>query len=406
MSRTPFRYTCVLIFALSLSGESFAQWMPTGLQVATGSLFVRNSILYACTYHYGVMATADYGQTWTALNNGLIFPEVYTLADNSTYLFAGTSGGVFRSIDGQQWTLANFGVGNTVVQSLVASDTLVLAATRSLGVLASSDNGTSWIPSNAGLLNLSVTALAQVRDYIFAATQSGVFRSADNGLNWAYASEGITDTLIGALLAKDTMLFAGTNQGGVFRSTNLAVSWEPKNSGLDTGIGWIYVGSLSTDGTNLFAGAREPVYLSRDNGESWTNRSEGLPPNWNVTSVAVTGPYLFAAQFYGVSRRLHTEITDVGPELVGNPGMFQLEQNYPNPFNPTTTFSFDIPYSTFVILKVFDLLGREAATLVNERRDAGVHRVEFSGAGLPSGVYVYRMEAGEYARGRKMLLIK
>jgi len=93
-------------------------------------------------------------------------------------------------------------------------------------------------------------------------------------------------------------------------------------------------------------------------------------------------------------------------EDTGLPDKPALHHNYPNPFNPSTTLSFDIQHSTFVILKVFDILGREAAMLVNERKEPGTHRVEFNAEDLPSGVYVFRLQAGEYMASRKMILIR
>jgi hypothetical protein len=93
---------------------------------------------------------------------------------------------------------------------------------------------------------------------------------------------------------------------------------------------------------------------------------------------------------------------------------FVLEQNYPNPFNPTTKIKFTIPAvgdakfasPTNVILRVFDVLGNEVATLVNEEKPAGEYKVEFDGTGLPSGIYFYQLKAGSFIQTRKMLLIK
>jgi len=84
----------------------------------------------------------------------------------------------------------------------------------------------------------------------------------------------------------------------------------------------------------------------------------------------------------------------------------RLHQNYPNPFNPSTTLTFDIGYSSFVILKVYDILGQEVRTLVNERREPGTHRVVFNAEGLPSGVYICRIQAGGFMASRKMILTK
>lgn len=87
---------------------------------------------------------------------------------------------------------------------------------------------------------------------------------------------------------------------------------------------------------------------------------------------------------------------------------FQLSQNYPNPFNPSTVISYQLSVNSYVSLKVYDLLGRETATLVNEEQAAGVYEIQFTinDEPLTSGVYFYRLQAGEYTAVRKMLLIK
>lgn len=88
------------------------------------------------------------------------------------------------------------------------------------------------------------------------------------------------------------------------------------------------------------------------------------------------------------------------------PNNFYLSQNYPNPFNPTTIISYQIPNSGFISLKVFDILGREVKTLVNEVKNAGSYSVEFNAINLVSGVYFYRIESGKYSASKKLLLLK
>jgi hypothetical protein len=88
------------------------------------------------------------------------------------------------------------------------------------------------------------------------------------------------------------------------------------------------------------------------------------------------------------------------------PVQFTLEQNYPNPFNPTTAISYQLSTNSFVTLKVYDLLGREVATLVNGQREAGSYQTTFDASHLSSGVYLYQLRAGDYVQTRKMALMK
>lgn len=99
-----------------------------------------------------------------------------------------------------------------------------------------------------------------------------------------------------------------------------------------------------------------------------------------------------------------TRIEDEG--LLLSPNNYNLAQNYPNPFNPVTTIKYSIPESGNVSLKVYDILGNEVASLVNEEKARGVHSVTFNAGSLSSGVYFYKIQAGSYSSTRKMLLLK
>ena len=88
------------------------------------------------------------------------------------------------------------------------------------------------------------------------------------------------------------------------------------------------------------------------------------------------------------------------------PQSFNLSQSYPNPFNASTTIEFSLPQTGFVRLKVYNILGEVVATLVNEEKEAGSYHVQFDGTGLASGVYFYRMRAGEFVETKRLVLLK
>ncbi|MBI5472680.1 MAG: T9SS type A sorting domain-containing protein [Ignavibacteriae bacterium] len=88
------------------------------------------------------------------------------------------------------------------------------------------------------------------------------------------------------------------------------------------------------------------------------------------------------------------------------PSSFELLQNYPNPFNPTTNIRFTILNSQLTTLKVYDVLGREVATLVNEQKEAGTHQAQFDASGLASGTYMYRFTAGSFVATKMMILAR
>ncbi|HOI31064.1 MAG TPA: T9SS type A sorting domain-containing protein [Melioribacteraceae bacterium] len=114
------------------------------------------------------------------------------------------------------------------------------------------------------------------------------------------------------------------------------------------------------------------------------------------------GEYKFSSRLLRFSYYDPTELLN-DSEI---PDKYKLSQNYPNPFNPTTTISFSIPESQFISLMVYDILGREISTLVNEEKQPGNYKVNFDGSNLSSGVYYYQMRAGQFVETKKLILLK
>ena len=99
-------------------------------------------------------------------------------------------------------------------------------------------------------------------------------------------------------------------------------------------------------------------------------------------------------------------IEDTDAQIVDIPREFGLQQNYPNPFNPVTSIAYQVPKSAHVTIEIYNVVGQRVATLVNETRDAGYHQVTFDATRLASGMYIYRMQAGEFSQTRKLMLTK
>jgi hypothetical protein len=118
------------------------------------------------------------------------------------------------------------------------------------------------------------------------------------------------------------------------------------------------------------------------------------------------GNNYFFHNFYNLALTRKLVITGVIAEGRNVPEIYNLSQNYPNPFNPSTTIKYELPKSSEVRLSVYDILGREVSVLVNERRDARVHEVKFDASDLSSGVYFYRLQAGDFTQTKRLLLLK
>ena len=109
------------------------------------------------------------------------------------------------------------------------------------------------------------------------------------------------------------------------------------------------------------------------------------------------------------------KLSDVGPTYLISTGIkqekeipnsFHLFQNYPNPFNPSTKISWELPTNSWLTLKIYNVLGNEVATLVNEEKEAGYHSIKFNASNLPSGVYFYRIKSENFIDTKKMILLK
>ena len=101
-----------------------------------------------------------------------------------------------------------------------------------------------------------------------------------------------------------------------------------------------------------------------------------------------------------------SDTTDSVCGLLNKPDKYLLEANFPNPFNPSTGINYQLPMNGHVTLKVYDVLGREVATLVDGKQNAGYYRVNFNGSNLSSGIYFYRLTAGNYSSVKKMVMVK
>lgn len=113
----------------------------------------------------------------------------------------------------------------------------------------------------------------------------------------------------------------------------------------------------------------------------------------------------FGGAGYSLIQKAVKGATDV-EKLEGTPSTYELAQNYPNPFNPSTTINFSIPEAGMVSIKIYDILGKEVASLINEQKESGIYTVTFDASNLPTGTYIYKISSGNFTSSRKMLLLK
>ena len=375
---------------------------------------------------------------WVQMSNGMgTDKKVFSLAAKDNLIFAGTNtNGIYiSSNNGLSWYQSS--LGNISVNAIHVEGSDIYVGTSYTGVYRSNDNGTNWIQTS---LNAStVYSLASNTYYVFAGYDSGICKTTNKGETWTYNDKPSTRSF----LANGNYVLAGT-MGGVYISTNYGQSFSYGTmssnfflslsfhnniifGGLayygiykstDNGMNWsattldtVTNRTFAKYNNNLLAGCGSGVYLTNNNGVNWVQKNEGMSGNYWVSSMIISNGFIYAGTPYqGLWRRPLSDITSIN-EITGVVSVsYSLSQNYPNPFNPVTKIKFDVPSvkqaSLFVNLKVFDITSREIQTLVNESLKPGTYEATFDGSKLNSGVYFYKMTAGNYSETRKMLMIK
>lgn len=247
----------------------------------------------------GFFVSSDSCRTWSSSNIGLTFCSVVALATNGSNLFAGTyrGPGVLRSTD-QGYSWIPTGVTSDKICAFASEGSRIVAGTWS-GVHASTDAGQTWNSIGSDLPSPYVDGVAFSGSAMFV-TQgyNGVYRTTDDGATWTPVNSGLESREIGALAARDSLMFAGASFGPMFRSSNLGQSWSLDSVGLPTSM--IYPAfAFNSNGPFVFVVVPYKIYRSTVYGPGWEPASNGIPFT-NISSLALTETYLFAGTDYGV----------------------------------------------------------------------------------------------------------
>jgi len=345
-------------------GSSWNEYSPIAPFIDMLNIVCIYDTLYATDYGGRIYVSKDDGASWTTINIIPSHPPICRgVFENNGVLFAATDGGVYHSTDsGNNWFIDTVGTGSVMAQTLLEKDSILFLGTRS-GLFSSSNNGLSWNRSDFGFpQRTDVTSLVCFGDAILAGTWGhGIYISRDEGLNWSPCNNNLPVGYISELHLYHDMIFCtATTYGG--------------------SIGGVYC----CDTSNL----------------SWKSLNDNFS-NTDVSSVVVSGDNLVVGTNHsGLFFRSVSSITSVSGNSVTMLPDVHLLQNYPNPFNPATTITFALPVKSFVSLKIFDALGREVTTLLNEELLAGTYSKQWDASGLPSGVYFYRLVANAIPSGK------
>jgi len=434
-------------------GES---WAVSNIGSYLNSIYMLdNNLGWAVGDGGKIFKTENSGDSWTALHRDFIKTDLNAVdfIDDSKGWIIGTSSSFYTYDGGESWTsmnLGSFGYPNAVdfVNDLVGW------VVGRWSIWHTTDGGVSWITQSTynGVSLNSVCFIDEnngwtVGNYGSTWEYALILHTSNGGLNWeeqyrimdgALYSIDFVDNLkgwaVGGANHHSVVLF--TNDGGVnweqrYNSSEVVfkfidfidslngwatVSWPLEDMQLfkttDGGFTWNgtlrspYLGDVDfIDNLNGWVGG-QTILRTRDGGINWIDQN--IPAGSSHICMVDTNTG-FAVDGLGIILKTTTGgVTSVRENIndLVLPNDYYLKQNYPNPFNPTTKIKFSIPETGITILKVYDIMGREVATLVNEEKTVGTYEITWFAEQLPSGVYFYRIQAGSFVETKKMVLMK
>ncbi len=405
-----------IFLVLVASQNIFAQsgWVPVQHSITQNKL---NAIYFLnpLTGWIGgqsiILKTTNGGINWTSKTiSGLI--NIIHVFDSSNVIFSSTVtgpggqpyGDIFRSTDGGQsfslkYQTAFYGIG----QLNFLNDMTGWATTYDGPIAKTVNGGFSWYVDGitGGSIDFLDVNTGWLLKYNITSGDTKLLYTTNSGSQWTTYNMSPMSGRINFLNA-----FTGYVNGtaGIIKSTNGGVNWvSTYNSAqvfnlqfINDNSGW-FTKIFPVDGS---------IMRTKNGGITWY-RDTLLSTNMN--SIFFVTPYLGWA--VGDSGVVYKTTSGGNTSVINTseiPDKYSLSQNYPNPFNPSTKINYEIKSPGFVSLKVFDLLGKEVATLVNEKQNAGSYAVDFNSSefNLPSGIYFYTLNAGEFKETKKMVLVK
>ena len=386
-----------------------------------------------------VYKTIDAGDNWNITYVDSSFSPAYAFLnslffiDNMTGFIAGSK--FIKTTDGG-------GTWNTVNSGVASSDTTypdpafqdVYFVNHSLGfaifrdystgdgVIKTTDGGTTWNPVNINNDKNDKRFIYFADENLgFVSGYSTLYRTTDGGDTWdtLAVAYGSTPGYFEDLNSKVTFVNSSTGffgrKGHIFKTTDKGDTWigapiddytEPRHIQFLSDSTGYAICTSDTFGLPLHV-----LYKTTDGGNSWSDVTNKLPGSTGFQSMFFTDEHTgFLAGSAGIIKTttggdsVATSVRQTENSIV--PSAYMLFQNYPNPFNPTTTIRYQLPAVAHVTLKVYDILGREVTTLVDDVKGAGMQQVQFNASQLASGLYFYTFRTGSFTATKKLLLMK
>jgi photosystem II stability/assembly factor-like uncharacterized protein len=288
--------------------------------------------------------------------------------------------------------------------------------------LRTKDGGNNWISMNdSSLIGLWSGDVWRRVDFInanigyffsFGESPPKLYKTTNSGKNWRMVNDTLSCQVLKFYNAnfgiiKASECIGGQCTPGIHRTTDGGETWEVM---INDYWGWgDDIEFLPESPRNIWCVVDDRVFVSSDSGKTWTEQIQidGVF-FWDIVFTEDKCGWLLGT--HKIFRTTNGGIGGIVSVEKQNyklpPSVCILEQNFPNPFNPTTKIKYQIPELSFVTIKVYDVLGNKIATLVNEEKTAGTYEITWYAENLPSGVYFYRLQAGDFVETKKMVFLK
>ncbi len=413
------RYIIILIFFICVDAAN-ADWlkMNSHPNLYVWDILIHGDTVYTATSN-GIYRTTNNGVNWNQRINGLSNPQaiqckqiiaagsnMYIATVDGIYRSTNFSGTWFRKSDG---IVIGSGAIYVFAESIYETGGVLITGAHT-GIYRSVNNADSWTATNITGSSIKTKGYAMHNGTLFAARESGSnigsYRSGDNGTTWTpFSIQGTGNLPTITFFSEGGSLWAGT-VNGVWLSADNGSSWTRKSTGLSEDpysssiirVNGVLLTSLKFGGSGMFR--------SVNNGEEWSEFKTGLPLLSSIEKLVLYGNEILAATSSGVYQRDANEIIGIVQISSEIPRDYLLKQNYPNPFNPSTNIVFEIPNKSNVRLSVLDVTGKTIEIPFEGSLSAGSYKAGFMGSQLASGVYFYRLETENFTETKKMILLK
>lgn len=361
--------------------------------------FINTTIGFAST-NTAILKSTDGGLNWeNALTTASAIQKIYFFDHIQGYAI-GYNGVLYKTINsGIDWVLIPT-IETGIFRSIFFLDQFNGWICMNDKVLKTTDGGNNWNGSLTvgAIANCDVEFVDQLNGYAVG-LYAKMFKSTDGGISWTSTIEPMVASMFGIQFINEDVGFI-CGGPGIVRTSNGGETWSTVYSS-----GGAQLNSIESFGNNfLWSAGSGKIVFSSNGGLSWTPQSYS-PYSYLTLVECVDSVNVWILGDRKLYRTSNGGITGMEIEHHVEENYY-LSQNYPNPFNPTTKINYQIPEFSFVTIKVFDLLGREVATLVNEEQPTGSYTVEFNGSMTSSGVYFFKLWAENYYSLKKMILIK